>query len=82
MAFGKSKEVTKPTVTVTVHVGGDPIEVGVELYGSGPITEASVWATVSTHMTNATITRNRTPDGRIVIVNWPHVHAVSYRVEE
>lgn len=59
---------------VLLHVGGDPIRVllpGVEHKPS------AVWAAIVTNM-QGQITRATTDDGRVIVINWSQVQAVTY----
>lgn len=63
---------------VTVFVGGQAVQVMVADIGNGPINEVTPWAVISTYMSGGTMTREETPEGRSIIVNWPQVQAVIY----
>ena len=77
MAWGRPSG-PAPRFPATVFVGNQGVQVRVGGIGNEPITDATPWAVIATNISNGTITQELTADGSPIIINWPHVQAVTY----
>lgn len=63
---------------VTLHLSSGDLRVWISDIGDDTPGPRSVWADVSTYISQGTINIAVTDDGQNVIVNWGSIQAVSY----